>query len=325
MPETKPSATSPSSPAGRFDRAFEFAVTAAGMSGIVVLLLMVLFMLREALPLLVDPHVTWRALFAPQHWRDGQPDTWLWQPTSPLPKVSIVPLLVGSLKVTVVAMVVAGPVGVCAAVASSEFAPARLREWLKPVVELLAGVPSVVLGFFALTVLASAFQTLFDWPYRLNAVVAGLALAFAVAPVVFTVSEDALRSVPRSYREASLALGATRWETAWRLVLPAALPGVTSALVLGFGRALGETMIVLMASGNASLVSLNLTDSTRTVSATIAAEMGEAVAGSTHASLLFLLGALLLGWNLVINSTVAAWARGRLIRRGAIVAQGAFK
>ncbi len=298
----------------RTDRVVEWLVTVAGMSGLVVLLLMLVFIAREALPLLLDHDVSFAKLFLPQAVREGRPPAWVWQPISRVPKISVVPLIIGSLKVTGVAMVLAAPVGIAAAVFCAEFAPRRLREVIKPVVELLAGIPSVVLGFFALMVLASALQSLFDWPYRLNAIVAGVAMALAIVPIVFTVTEDALRAVPGSYREASFALGATRWDTAWRIVLPAAAPGVLGALVLGFGRAVGETMIVLMASGNAAIVSARLSDSTRTLSATIAAEMGEVVPGSTHTSLLYFLGVMLFVVNLVLNGTVGAWARNRVQR-----------
>jgi phosphate transport system permease protein len=140
----------------------------------------------------------------------------------------------------------------------------------------------VVLGFFGLMVLATVLQDGFGFAYRLNAVVAGVALALTVIPVIFTVSEDALAAVPRSFREASLALGATPWETAFKVVLPAAAPGVLAAVVLGFGRSIGETMIVLMASGNAATTTWAFGDSVRTLPATIAAEMGEVVQGGAH-------------------------------------------
>jgi phosphate transport system permease protein len=205
---------------------------------------------------------------------------------------------------------------VLAALFTSELAPARLREWLKPTIELLAGVPSVVLGFFALMVLATYLQDTFGLTYRLNALVAGLALSLAIVPVVFTVAEDALTAVPRSYREASLALGASRWETAWRVVLPAAAPGVLAACVLGLGRAIGETMVVLMASGNASIVSWSFSDSTRTLSATIAAEMGEVVVGSAHYSLLFFIGVQLFAITFLLNLIAGAWTRAVVRRLG---------
>jgi phosphate transport system permease protein len=226
----------------------------------------------------------------------------------------MIPLFVGTVKVTLVAMVVAAPVGIAAAVFTSEFAPRRVREVLKPTIELLAGIPSVVLGFFALMVMATWLQSAFGFTYRLNAVVAGLALALTVVPVIFTVSEDALAAVPRSFREASLALGATRWETAFKVVLPAAAPGVLAAVVLGFGRSIGETMIVLMASGNAAITSASLGDSVRTLPATIAAEMGEVVVGGAHYSVLFFLGIELFLFTFVLNTLAGLFVR-RFVRK----------
>jgi phosphate transport system permease protein len=300
------------------EKLIEVLVTAVAFIGVAAIALIFIFVAREALPLLFDPEaakeVSLSKLFLPQAMREGKPPAFMWQPVSRVPKVSMVPLFLGTLKVSLVSMAVAGPLGLLAAVFTSELSPPRVREWLKPLVELLAGVPSVVLGFFALMVLATATQDTFDLPYRLNALVAGLAMALAIVPIIFTVAEDALTAVPRSYREASLALGATRWETAWRVVLPAAAPGVVAALVLGLGRAVGETMIVLMASGNAAIVSPSLTDSTRTLSATIAAEMGEVVVGSPHYSLLFLIGVQLFVVAFVLNVIAGAAAR-RLVRR----------
>ena len=149
-------------------------------------------------------------------------------------------------------------------------------------VELLAGIPSVVIGFFALMVLATYVQDAFGLTFRLNAISAGAGLSLAVIPIVYTVAEDALSAVPQAFRDGSLALGPNRWQTAWRVVLPAAMPGVFAACVLGFGGAIGETMIVLMASGNAATVSWNPAESFRTFSATIAAELGEVGQGSPH-------------------------------------------
>lgn len=300
------------------EKAIAVAITAVAFSGIAALLLIVIFVGREALPLFFDAEVAKEAslgkLFLPQQLRVGKPAGFMWQPVGEVPKLSMIPLLLGSLKVTVVAMVVAVPVAVAAALFTAEFAPRRAREVLKPVIELLASIPSVVLGFFALMTLASWAQGSLGLTSRLNALVAGLAMAIAIVPVVFTVAEDALTAVPRSYREASLALGATRWETAWRVVLPAAAPGVLAACVLGFGRAIGETMIVLMASGNAAIVSPALTDSTRTMSATIAAEMGEVVFGGTHWSVLFFIGVQLFAITLVLNLLAASFVR-RAVRR----------
>lgn len=296
------------------EKAISIGVTLVGLSGLAALLLIVIFVGREALPLLFGEEITLEKLFLPQVGRAGRAPSFMWQPVGSVPKVSMIPLLVGTLKVTLVAMSLAVPVAVAAAVFTAEFASRRVREVLKPVIELLAGIPSVVLGFFALMTLADWAQDALGLPSRLNALVAGAAMAIAIIPVIFTVAEDALTAVPGSFREASLALGATRWETAWRVVLPAAAPGVFAACVLGLGRAVGETMIVLMASGNAAIVSASLSDSTRTMSATIAAEMGEVVFGGAHWSVLFFIGVLLFAITLVLNLLAAAFVR-RAVRR----------
>jgi phosphate transport system permease protein len=300
------------------EAAIEAAITVIALTGIAAVILIFVFVAREALPLLTDSavreEVTLGKLFLPQVVREGKPAAFIWQPVGSIPKYSMIPLFVGTLKVTFVAMLAAAPIGVAAAVFTSEFAPRRLREVLKPTIELLAGIPSVVLGFFALMVMATALQSFLGFSFRLNAVVAGLALALTVVPVVFTVSEDALAAVPRSYREASLALGATRWETASRVVLPAAAPGVLAAIVLGFGRSIGETMIVLMASGNAAMTTWSLGQSVRTLPATIAAEMGEVVFGGAHYSVLFFVGVELFLFTFALNSIAAVIVR-RLVRR----------
>lgn len=296
----------------------EGVITLVALTGIAAVVLIFVFVAREAIPLFTNPELAKETdlgrMFLPQVWRAGRPASFVWQPVGNVPKYSMIPLLVGTVKVTLVAMLVAAPIGVAAALFTSEFAPRRLKEILKPTIELLAGIPSVVLGFFALMVMATWLQSLFGFSYRLNAVVAGLGLALTIVPVVFTVSEDALAAVPRSYREASLALGATRWETAFRVVLPAAAPGVLAAIVLGFGRAIGETMIVLMASGNAAITSWSFGESVRTLPATIAAEMGEVVFGGTHYAVLFFLGVELFVFTFVLNG-LAAWAVRRLVRR----------
>ena len=293
-------------------------VTLVGLSGIAAVVLIFVFVGKEALPLFTDAATHAEAgldkMFWPQIVRAGKPAVFMWQPVSTVPKISMVPLFLGTLKITAVAMLLAVPFGVAAAVWVSEFAPRRLQEIIKPVIELLAGIPSVVLGFFALVVLATTLQDTLGFTYRLNAFLAGVGLALAITPVIFTVTEDALAAVPRSYREGSLALGATRLETALRVVLPAAAPGVLAAVVLGLGRAIGETMIVLMASGNAALVSPGIGDSARSLSATIAAEMGEVVVGSTHYRLLFFIGVELFLVTFVLNSVASAWVR-RLMRR----------
>jgi phosphate transport system permease protein len=300
------------------EAAIGWTITGIALTGIAAVVLIFLFVGREALPLFtsadVRREVTPDRMFLPQVWREGRPASFIWQPVGNVPKYSMIPLFVGTLKVTAVALLLAVPIGLLAALYTSEFAPRRVREVLKPTIELLAGVPSVVLGFFALMVLATWLQDAFGFTSRLNAIVAGVAMALAVVPVVYTVSEDALTAVPRSYREASLALGATPWETAFKVVLPAAAPGVLAAVVLGFGRSIGETMIVLMASGNAAITSWSFGQSVRTLSATIAAEMGEVVFGGAHYSVLFFIGVELFLFTFVLN-TIAGWSVRRLVRR----------
>jgi phosphate transport system permease protein len=200
-----------------------------------------------------------------------------------------------------IAMLFAIPLGIGGAIYSSQFAPKKIREIIKPVIELLSGIPSVVLGFFALIVLASILKDLFGFTYRLNSINAGIALGLAVIPIIFTIAEDALTAVPNSIKDAALALGANSWQVSFTVTLPAAIPGIAAGVVLGFGRAIGETMIVMMASGNAAIVSMNFADSIRTFSATIAAELAEVVFGSAHYSVLFFLGTLLFLFTFIIN------------------------
>lgn len=245
----------------------------------------------------------WRYLLRPHRWTGYDAPRYIWQPVSNIPKYNIIPLIIGSLKVTIVALLFAVPVALAAAIYVSQLARPRVREIAKPIIELLAGIPSVVLGFFALIVMATVLQRISGSQSRLNALCAGIALGFSVIPVVFSIAEDALTSVPRSYIQAALALGASKWKAASQVVLPAAVPGVFAAVALGFGRAIGETMIVLMASGNASIVSWNFFDSTRTITATIAAELGEVVFGSAHYRILFLIGVLLFVVTFLTNMT----------------------
>jgi phosphate transport system permease protein len=278
---------------------------------ICAIILIFVFVGKEALPVLTSQEVKEEASLSefvlPQKYTpDGSPD-FIWQPVSERPKYSIIPLIVGTLKATIIAMLFAVPLAVAAAVFTSEFAPGWVKEIIKPIIELLAGIPSVVLGFFALIVLASIIHSVFHFTFRLNAVNAGIALGLAVIPIVYTISEDALNAVPKQYREASLALGATPWQTAWTVALPASLPGIFAAMVLGFGRAVGETMIVLMASGNAAIISWNFGESIRTLSATIAAELGEVVFGSAHYHALFFIGALLFVITFIINLSGAVF------------------
>lgn len=296
----------------------EKGIFATALISILAILLIFYFVGRKAVPVLTDEVVrqtaNLAAFFAPNGTTsDGQP-AFLWQPISERPKYSFIPLLIGTLKATLVAMFVSVPLALLAALYTTEYAPRSWREYIKPTIELLAGIPSVVLGFFALVVMASWLQKLFQFEMRLNAVVAGCALSLAIIPVVYTVAEDALSAVPRALREASLALGATRAQTLLRVILPAALPGIFAGIVLGFGRAVGETMIVLMASGNAAITSWNPADSIRTMSATVAAELAEVVYGSAHYHTLFAIGALLFILTFVLNS-LGDWIVGRLNAR----------
>lgn len=245
--------------------------------------------------------ISGKYLFLPHQWTDYPQPAYIWQPVSQVPKYNLMPLIVGSIKATLVALLFSVPLALGAAIYVSQLCPPKWKEYLKPALEMLAGIPSVVLGFFALLLLATWLQKCFGYEGRLNALVAGIALGLAIIPLVFSIAEDALTSVPRSYTQAALALGASRWQAAWQVVLPAALPGVFAAVVLGFGRAIGETMVVLMASGNASIMSWNVLDSTRTMTATIAAEMAEVVHGGVHYRMLFLIGVMLFLVTLISN------------------------
>jgi phosphate transport system permease protein len=238
-----------------------------------------------------------------------------WLPVSDRPRYGLIPLFIGTLKVTLIAILFAAPIAILAALYTALFAPPKLREFIKPAVELLAGIPSVVIGFFALMVLASFFQDVFGYSSRLNGFVGGIAMALAAIPVIYTLTEDALAAVPRTYLEASLGLGASLRQTAFKVILPAATPGIFAAVLLGIGRVFGETMIALMATGNAALISLNPFDSVRTLSATIGAEMAEVVFGDTHYSVLFLIGSLLFIFTFILNALAEFYFKNRLIRR----------
>ena len=238
-----------------------------------------------------------------------------WQPVSDKPRFGLLPLFVGTLKVTLMAILFAAPLAIMAALYTAIFAPPGLKEIIKPVIELLAGFPSVVIGFFALTVLASFFQQIFGYASRLNAFVGAIAMGLAAIPIIYTLTEDALNAVPRTYTEASLALGASIRQTAFSVILPAATPGIFAAVILGIGRVFGETMIALMATGNAALISANPFDSIRTLSATIGAEMAEVVFGDTHYSVLFLIGSLLFIFTFALNAIAEFYFKNKVVRR----------
>jgi len=235
-----------------------------------------------------------------------------WQPVGDDPKFGIPPLIVGSLKVSLIAILIAAPIGILAALYTSTFASRWAKEIMKPVIEIMAGFPSVVIGFFALTILASLLQNIFGFEYRLNAFVGGVAMSLAVIPLIYTLSEDALAAIPKHFTEGSLALGAPLWETNIRVVLPAAIPGIFAAVLLGIGRAFGETMIVLMATGNAALLSFNAFEPVRTISASIGSEMAEVVFGEQHYVVLFFLGVILFVFSFALNAVAEIFIRQRL-------------
>lgn len=252
---------------------------------------------------------------------EGADKTWStfftteWVPVSEHPRFGLIGLLIGTLKVTIIAMLIAGPLAVLAALYTSCFASKRVKEIIKPIIEMLAAFPSVVIGFFALMVLATFFQDIFGYDSRLNAFIGGVAMALAAIPIIYTISEDALSAVPKTFTEASLALGASKWQTAFLVTLPAATPGIFAALLLGIGRVFGETMIALMATGNAALLSANPFESVRTFAATIGAEMAETVFGETHYSVLFFIGSLLFIFSFVLNAVAEFYVKGKLIKK----------
>jgi len=298
----------------------EAAIHVMAFAAVAAIALIFLFIAKEALPILFDAAAQEEigglsALVLSRVWPGYDEAAFVWQPVGDIPKLNVVPLFVGTLKVTVISMLLAVPPAIGAAIYVSQYASRRAREILKPLIELLASIPSVVLGFFALMILATFVQSLLGTTYRLNVIVASLGLSLAVAPLVFTISEDALSAVPKDLVHAALALGARKHQVILRVVVPAALPGIAAAVILGMGRAIGETLVVLMASGNAAVVELfDPTTSARTVTATIAAELGEVTQGDPHWRVLFLLGTLLFVVTFVLNR-LGALVVDRLHRR----------
>jgi phosphate transport system permease protein len=265
------------------------AIKASGYSAILFVALIFIFLLKEGLPT----------------FGDVEPASLLnlrWYPIEDY--FGILPLITGSVIVTLGATLVAVPFGVGTAVYISEIAPRWMREVLKPLVELLGGLPSVVLGFLGILVLSPFLRVFLDLPTGLTAFAGSLLLGGIAVPTVVSVAEDALDAVPRAYREGAWALGATRWQTIWRVTLPAARSGVLTAVMLGVGRAIGETMTVMMVTGNAPVLALSpgsLFSPVRTMTATIAAEMGEVANGSTHYHVLFFIGMVLFLISLGVN------------------------
>jgi phosphate transport system permease protein len=270
---------------------------------VLLLGLIVIFLFREGLPIFSQVSLK-QFLFGTG-----------WYPTYTPPEYGIWPLIVGSLIVTVLASLVAVPFGLLSAIYISEIAPARIKEILKSVIELLAGLPSVVLGFFGMVVLAPWMQETFDLPTGLNIVNASLMLAVMAIPTISSISEDALYAVPRDFKEASYALGATKYETIVKVVVPAALSGISTAVILGMSRAIGETMVVLMVAGGAAAIPQGLFDSVRPMPASIAAEMGEAPFGSGHYHALFATGIVLFIITLAFN-LIADYVSNRFKEEG---------
>jgi len=271
----------------------EFVVTrlirAAGYSAILFIALIFLFLVREGVPALFEAPLT---VLAGARWYPIEGH------------FGLLPLIGGSAVVTLGAAIIAVPFGLGTAIFIAEIAPRWVREVLKPLVEVLAGLPSVMLGFLGMLVLAPFLREAFNLPTGLTALAGAVLLAGISLPTIVSVAEDALDTVPRSYREAGLALGATEWQTIWRVTLPAASSGVLTAIMLGLGRAIGETMAVMMVTGNAPVVPGGpgaLFGPVRTMTATIAAEMGEVANGSIHYHVLFLIGILLFFISLIVN------------------------
>ena len=256
---------------------------------VLILGLIVIFLFREGIPIFREVSV-YKFLFGN-----------FWYPTYDPPEYGIWTLIVGSVIVTLFACLIAVPLGILSAIYISEIAPASIKEILKSVIELLAGLPSVVLGFFGMVIIAPWLQETFDLPTGLNIVNASFMLAIMAIPTISSISEDALYAVPREYKEASYALGATKFETIVNISVPAALSGISTAVILGMARAIGETMVVLMVAGGAAAIPHSIFDSVRPMPASIAAEMGEAPYRSGHYHALFATGIVLFFITLAFN------------------------
>jgi phosphate transport system permease protein len=276
----------------------EFLITAlikaAGYSAIIFVGMIFLFLLVESIPALREVGLS--NLLSSR-----------WYPIED--HYGVLPLIGGTLIITIGATMIALPFGVGTAIYLSEIAPRWLRETLKPLIEILGGLPSVVLGFLGMLILSPYLRIWLDLPTGLSALAGSILLGGIAIPTVVSISEDALDAVPKSYRDASLAMGATEWQTIWRVTLPAARSGVLTAVMLGIGRAIGETMTVMMVTGNAPILPTGIKDlfaPVRTMTATIAAEMGEVANSSTHYHVLFLIGIILFLISLVVNVTASA-------------------
>ncbi len=271
------------------EKGIELAIRICGISAIVFVFGIFFFVFREGAPYL--PHLDLgEFLFSSE-----------WYPSSDPPKYGAGALLLGTLSVTILAMLIAVPFGLGAAVFVSEFCERKTKEALKITIELLAAIPSVVWGFIGMSVLGPIIKDLFHVPLGVNMFNGALLLALMSVPIMVSIGEDALKAVPDSYREAALALGATRWQTVHRVLIPAAKNGLLAAVLLGVGRAIGETMAVLMATGHSARIPDSIFDPVQTLTATIAAELGEARQGSEHYQVLFLIGVLLFTLTFAVN------------------------
>ncbi|MDK2981984.1 MAG: phosphate transport system permease protein [Chloroflexota bacterium] len=273
----------------RSEKLITNTVKIAGSSSILFILLIFVFLVREGLPALGE--VSLKDLFSSR-----------WYPIEDL--YGLLPLISGSLVVTLTSILIALPLGVGTAIYIGEIAPKNVKEILKPTVEIMAGIPSVVLGFIGIQALSPFMREFFDLPTGLTALSGSILLAMIAIPSIVSIAEDALYAVPNSYRDASYALGATQWQTIWGVVLPAARNGLLTAVMLGIGRSLGETMAVMMVTGNAATTFSgfkSIVMPVRTMTATIASEMGEVASGSTHYHVLFFIGIILFVFSLIIN------------------------
>ena len=267
----------------------EKLILLCGLASIFFVILIFLFLLKEGLALF--------KIIPPLKFLLGQK----WYPISEPPQLGILPLILGSLLVTLGAAIISIPIGVGCAIYIAEVVPVRLKEILKAGIELLAAIPSVVLGFIGMVTLVPWVKIIFKLPTGLTALSGSIMLAFMAMPTIVSIAEDALYSVPKSYKEGALALGATRWQTIWRVMLPAASSGILAAVMLGIGRVIGETMAVMMITGNSAVIPHTILQPVRTLTATIAAEMGEAVVGSEHYFALFAIGIVLFIISFIIN------------------------
>jgi phosphate transport system permease protein len=286
------------------EKLFEWVIRLAGVSAIIFVLAIFFFVFREAVPVFYSDNFSlWKFLFSTE-----------WYPTSASNvRYGILALIVGTACVSGLAVLIAVPFSLGAAIFVSEFCGPKLKEALKIIIELLAAIPSVVWGFIGLTVTSKLIVDHLGAPVGVNMLNGGVILALMCVPIITSIAEDALKAVPDSYREASLALGATRWQIVYKVLLPAAKNGLLAAVLLGVGRAVGETMAVLMATGHAVQIPGSLLDSVRTLTANIAAELGEAPAKSEHYRVLFMTGVLLFIITFIVNVTADLVVRG--IRR----------